>query len=378
MDTLNNNIEDQENYSDLDLQNNNEENDKFNQFKKIIGLIKIILKRCKAILKKYYWLFIFIFIIGVVYAFYKIVNKEVIYQATITFILQDDDSGSNQSSIADPLSMYLLSRSTIQSINLDRIKEIVYSQKLLSIVFFNKCIINGKEDYLINHILNNYYGIKDSYFKSYRGLNGLDRSQYRVFNNVSSILKNNITIEQTKSGAFIIRLKTNNEELTKISTEILYQNISNFYIDKTTEKAQRNYVFLRNRLDSIRNMLYSSEYQVANFQDRSRNLLLETARVPQIRQKRNTIFYETLYSSLLKSFESSKVTLNNITPIFQILQRPYYPLYAATSSTLMILVISLAVTFFIILLVLVLIYLKVYEWPKYKHLFNSDNEDLLS
>ena len=241
-------------------------------------------------------------------------------------------------------------------------------------IIFNKCIINGKEDYLINHFLSNYYGNNDSYIKSYRGLNGLDRSQYRVFNNVSSIIKRNIKIDQTKSGAFVLKLTTVNEELSKISTELLYQNISNFYIDKTTEQAQRNYVFLRNRLDSIRNMLYSSEYQVANFEDRSRNLLLVTARVPQIRQQRNTIFYETIYGEVLKSFESSKVTLNNITPVFQILQRPYYPLDAITRSKLIIVLISSVIIFFVSLLTLILLYLKIYEWPKYRHLFKFDKD----
>lgn len=343
------------------------------QIKKIIDFFKLFYNRSIIILKKYYWLFIIVFILGIAITIYKIINKEITYQAAITFILQDDDTGNPQANFADPLSSFLLSRSTIQSINIDRVIEIVYSQKLLSIVFFNKCIINGKEDYLINHYLNKYYGITDSYYKSYRGLNGLDRSQFRVFNNISSILKSSIAIEQTKSGAFVIKLNTINEELSKISTEILYQNISNFYIDKTTEKAQRNYVFLRNRLDSVRNMLYSSEYQVANFEDRSRNLLLVTARVPQIRQQRNTVFYETLYGDILKSFETSKVTLNNITPIFQILQRPYYPLVAITRSSIFIAVISTFITGFVLLLLLVLIYLKTYEWPKYKYLFISDN-----
>src|SRR5690606_22583123 len=127
---------------------------------------------------------------------------------------------------------------------------------------------------------------------------------YRVFNNVSGIIRNSIVISQTKSGAFQVKIVMKNEELTKVTTELFYQNLNNFYIDKTTEKAQANYIFLRNRLDSVRNMLYSSEYQVANFEDRAKNLLLNTAKVPQIRQKRNTEFYQNLYGNLITSFEN--------------------------------------------------------------------------
>jgi hypothetical protein len=368
------NIDSEEQLFNSEVELENESEDKDEQLKKIIAFIFLFSKRSKGILKRYVWLFILLALIGIGITIYQILNKEIVYQATITFILQDEDDGSSQANFADPLSSFLLSRATIQTINIDRVVEIINSQKLLSIVFFNKCIIGGKEDYLINHFLNKYYGIKDSYFKSYRGLNSLDRSQFRVFNNVSSIIKKSIMIEQTKSGAFVMKLSTIDEELSKISTELLYQNISNFYIDKTTEKAQRNYVFLRNRLDSIRNMLYSSEYQVANFEDRSRNLLLVTARVPQIRQQRNTVFYETLYGEVLKTFESSKVTLNNITPIFQIIQRPYYPLIALTRSNFIIVIISSIVIFLSLFLLLVIIYLKIYEWPRYKHLFQFDKD----
>jgi hypothetical protein len=368
------NIDSEEQLFNSEVELENESENKDEQLKKIIAFIFLFSKRSKGILKRYVWLFILLALIGIGITIYQILNKEIVYQATITFILQDEDDGSSQANFADPLSSFLLSRATIQTINIDRVVEIINSQKLLSIVFFNKCIIGGKEDYLINHFLNKYYGIKDSYFKSYRGLNSLDRSQFRVFNNVSSIIKKSIMIEQTKSGAFVMKLSTIDEELSKISTELLYQNISNFYIDKTTEKAQRNYVFLRNRLDSIRNMLYSSEYQVANFEDRSRNLLLVTARVPQIRQQRNTVFYETLYGEVLKTFESSKVTLNNITPIFQIIQRPYYPLIALTRSNFIIVIISSIVIFLSLFLLLVIIYLKIYEWPRYKHLFQFDKD----
>ncbi len=342
-------------------------------FQKIIVQVVFIYGRSKEIVRKYLWLFIFIFVCGLGISIYSILNKEVLYSAVISFILRDDD-GAQLNANVDPLSSYLLTQATSQTINLDKILEISISQKLLSNLLFNKCIIKGKDDYLINHILVIYYGKEVSYFKSYRGLNGLNRSQYSVFNNVAMLLRKSISITETKSGAFVINLSLQNEELAKITAELFYQNLSNFYIDKTTEKAQNNYIFLRNRLDSVRNMLYSSEYQVANFEDRARNLLLNTARVPQVRQKRNTEFYQVLYADLIKSFESSKVTLNNITPIFQLLSRPYYPLPALAQSSILILVINMVITGFIMVVLLLLLYVKIHLWPGYRYLFKVDKE----
>lgn len=353
------------------VQHSVEESDRPSDLQNIVTQIVIVYRRSKVILWKYLWLFLLIFICGIGRAAYLILNKEISYKASVTFILQEENASSG-SSVADPLSSYLLTRNTSQAINLEKMREISFSQKVLTNLLFNKCLIRGRDDYLINHILVIYYGNENAFFKSFRGLNGLNRNQYRVFSNVSSIVRKSITITQTKSGAYVVTIAMKNEELTKVTTELFYQNLSNFYIDKTTEKAQANYIFLRNRLDSVRNMLYSSEYQVANFEDRARNLLLNTARVPQTRQKRNTQFYQTLYLDLIRTFENSKVSLNNITPIFQLLQRPYYPLAAITQSSSLILIFNMLIIFGVMILLLILLYLKIYLWPEYKYIFNLD------
>lgn len=343
--------------------------------KKIIETIKLVIKRSKLLLRKYILLFLLIFVCGIGYAVYSILNKEILYMSSVTFML-GDESANSQNSVIDPLSSYLLTRSISQTINLDKMKGIAMSQKLLSNLLFNKCVIRGKDDFLMNHILIIYYGMDASYFKSYRGLNGLDRNQYRVYQRVASLIAKSTTVEQTTAGLYVLKVSMINEELAKVTSELIYQNLSNFYIDKTTEKAQRNYLFLRNRLDSVRNMLYSSEYQVANFEDRSRNLLLNTARVPQVRQQRNTEFFNAIYAELLRSFENSKVSLNNITPIFQLLNRPYYPLTVVTKSSQIILVINVMISFFLMLLLLIVLYVKNYIWPEYRVLFFSQSDNI--
>ena len=120
-------------------------------------------------------------------------------------------------------------------------------------------------------------------------------------------------------------------------------------------------------------MLYATEYQVANFEDRSQNLLLLTARVPQARQIRNTEFYKTIYLETLKSFESSKVTLNNITPIFQVLSRPYYPLYSERQSRMVVALIGVFITFAIMIIMVAVLYFRKYNWPHYKELIHHDH-----
>jgi hypothetical protein len=341
--------------------------------KKLIISFVHIYRNIWQLIKTHIWVLMVFVLVGAGITIYKILNITSTYNANILFMLKDDTQSS--SSMVDPLSAFMLSRETSQSINIDKLKEISLSQRVLVNLLFSKCVIRGTEDYLINHYLKIYYNHSDSYFKNYRGLNGLNRNQYRILSAViASLKRSSMNIVQNKSGAYMLSVKTIDEELSKVMCEIHYQNTSNFYIDKTTEKAQSNYIFLRNRLDSIRNMLYATEYQVANFEDRAHNLLLYTARVPQSRQSRNTQFYQTLYGETLKTFETSKVTLNNITPIFQILNRPYYPLYVERQSRTLVFIVGVVITGFIISIFLGLLYVRTYIWPKYRALINEAKE----
>lgn len=339
-------------------------------------------KRFKLLLKKYWYVAALLFIFGFATTIYYFLNRTTNYVASLTFMLQEENEpnaqGASAISAVDPLASFLLTRVTTQAISLDRLKDISLSQKVITNMLFNKCIIKGKEDFLANHYLNVYYGYgPEPYFRNFRGLNSLKREEYLVFKKIlGSIRIFNVGIEQTKSGAYVLKIASIDEELSKVMCELFYQNLSNFYIDKTTEKAQRNYIFLRNRMDSVRNLLYATEYTVANFEDRSHNLLLTTARVPQSRQYRNTEYYTAIYGETLKSFEASKVALNNITPVFQVLERPFYPLFSERFSGILTLIIGVFATFFLILLVFGIIYLKIYLWPKYKHLLLKTSEEV--
>ena len=130
------NTDSEEQLSYSDVEKDNETEKKHAQLEAIINFCYLFYSRSKEIVKKYFWLFLLLIVIGMGFTLYQIINREIDYQATITFLLKDDEAGSAQTNFADPLSTFLLSRSTIQTINIDRVAEIIYSQKLLSIVFF--------------------------------------------------------------------------------------------------------------------------------------------------------------------------------------------------------------------------------------------------
>jgi hypothetical protein len=87
-----------------------------------------------------------------------------------------------------------------------------------------------------------------------------------------------------ESKIFSIVTSTSNEQLTYNLGIAFYKTLSEFYIQKTTERARLTYDFLKFRLDSIKKELYAVEYQIGQFADQNHNLALAT---PLIENERN-------------------------------------------------------------------------------------------
>lgn len=105
-----------------------------------------------------------------------------------------------------------------------------------------------------------------------------------------------------------------------------YNTLSDYYIQKTTERARLTYDFLKVRLDSIKNELYAVEYQIGKFADQNHNLALTSPLIENERNIKRRDFLGGMYYSTMQNFEAAKVNVQNETPIFQIIDKPYYPL----------------------------------------------------
>jgi uncharacterized protein involved in exopolysaccharide biosynthesis len=346
------------------------------QFSEFIKNIYYYYKKVGKIISNYKLLYIIVFLSAILYTLYKYYNRASEFTSKITFTLYEDaQSSSLQQNIPDIANLNL-STLVASSIDIFKLQDIAFSQKVLSKLLFSKCIIRNKEDYFINH----YYRLiinSSINFRDFHGLSNLTRQEFKQYMIAENALKNITKISFTDGNSYYITVNTSDEEVTKILSELFYQSLSNYYIEKATEKAYRNYTFLRNRLDSLSNAVYSTDYDIADFQDRSNNLLLSTARVPQNRKIENSEINKTLYLETLKNYENSRVTLNNVTPLFQILTRPYYPLTSTTETLTHILLINALIFFVVIILLTAFLFIYYYYWADFKNIIKEANKDYL-
>jgi hypothetical protein len=268
----------------------------------------------------------FLFIFG---AYKYTENFETTYSSKLTFMINQEAS--------DPSALGTISSGQIGlgaggmvplNYNPEKIRQLSRTNKLITLVLFQKVIIENKEDFLINHLIRiQKLGYGDSYFKSFVSVDSFSREQINALGYVQSIVKGgSFSLSYDESKIFTIVTSSTNEELAYNIGLAFYNTLSDYYIQKTTERARLTYDFLKVRLDSIKNELYAVEYQIGKFADQNHNLALTSPLIENERNIKRRDFLGGMYYSTMQNFEAAKVNVQNETPIFQIIDKPYYPL----------------------------------------------------
>jgi hypothetical protein len=103
-----------------------------------------------------YWYIPGLFILlGAGYQAYRYFKYVPLYPATITFNVDEDEGGGN-AGLTGILGQFGLGSVRPSRYNLDKIMALSKSRRVIQESLFSKVIVNGKEDYLANHLLNEY------------------------------------------------------------------------------------------------------------------------------------------------------------------------------------------------------------------------------
>lgn len=125
-----------------------------------------------------------------------------------------------------------------------------------------------------------------------------------------------------------IEVKSEDELFSKVFTETLVQNVSDFYIRTRTQKAQENLDILQHQVDSVRNELNRAIAGVAISSDANPNAnpARQTLRVASSQRQVDVQANQAILSELVKNLELAKVNLRREAPLIQVVDRPILPL----------------------------------------------------
>ena len=319
-------------------------------------VILIIKDFFRELLLRKKFLFVIAFLFAIYFGYKAFISKPT-YTATLTFMVNRNDGGGIGSVGA------ILGRFGFGSKadgNKDKIIQLNKSRRIIEKAVFKKVKIHGNEDYLANHIINYLDSLNRwAYIPWYKrpfskpgALKGFHFASDNIamFNDTANNALKNIYFflagskesgpgimtngYDEDSGILHISVTTHDPVLSIEITNSVFDNLSEFYIQKSVEKQKATYDIVKMKTDSILNLLKKKEVELAAFEDRSHGLFSSKSKLKELRLKRDVQKLSLMYGESIKNLEIADFAVKNKTPFVQPIDRPLYPLTAEKRSTI--------------------------------------------
>lgn len=329
----------------------------------VLELIVDILNKLFKVLKKYFILLLIPFVLAFLYSYKKSKLLSTTYSATISFSLSETGSQGN----FNPS----LSQQGFGFNNPNKLREYSFTEKLGSKLLFKEYYYNGKEDYLINHYLRLFLGYNESYFHNFTDVASLNTQEYSVFKRVLTAIKNSSLIENNNADIYFITTSTTDENFTLLLCEAFYENLIDYYIERSTKRESSAVQFLQKRVNQLKLDLEKSEYNLASYKDRANNLVTYKAELEEIKYNRTKQLLEKDFMESSIKLEIAKTNLNAIKPLFQVIDAPHLPLQSTPESKTKLYAINLAISFVVVILLIAIFFFREYYWKDIKKNFKT-------
>lgn len=303
------------------------------------------------IIKKNILLFILILVLFSLYGYKKSKEIKDTYTATMSFILSEENPQINFNNA-------FVNQQDVSFNNPNKLMTYAFTEKVGAQMLFKQYTINGKEDFLANHFLKINSGYKESYYKQFTSIENLSAQEYSTFKRILAGIKKMSIINADQAQIYYITITSPNEQLAILLCHAMYDNIIDYYIERTTNKAKINVDYLNDRLNKISNQLEQAEFNLAEYKDRANNLVTYKAELEEIRQERNKQLLEKDFITTTQQLEIAKAKYESIKPLFQIVDEPRLPLPKTSPKGYTTILMYAAIGFILNFLIIVLLFVK--------------------
>lgn len=262
--------------------------------------------------------------------------EKTLYKAVLSFVVEEERSGGGFSGFASQFGFDGGGGGNAFTGN--NLFAFMKSRMVIEKTLLDPVIVNGKEISLADLFIDfkgyrksDKSSLKNLHFKPHADQNSFSVDEIVGLRSIyEEIVDKNLFVGQNdkKVSIMTIEMLTENEQFSKVFTESLAKEISDFYIETKSKKAKMNVRIMERQVDSIRGELNSAISGAAYAQDNVYNLnpALNIKRVPSTRKQVDIQTNTAILNQLLPSLEQAKVTLRKETPLIQVLETPIIPL----------------------------------------------------
>lgn len=274
-------------------------------------------------------------LIGFAYAYFS----KPIYNVKLTFVMRADANSSAISGLAGLSSLLGVGTSAATTSPLDRIVELLGSERIIGQALLTLVSVDGKKDLLINHYLNrkeinDEWGkdllIRNVNFEIGNEYDKLSLDQRKAIKIISEQIKGKNGIMSKsfdkKSGVISISIVDTNENLSIAIIKTVYDVLVKFYTSEAISTIASKVNILEQKVDSIQNALSQTQRASAISNDQGLGLLLQQDKIVQKKMNFKENVLSVMYGESLKNLEQLNFILATTSPSFSIIDEPYSPI----------------------------------------------------
>ncbi len=279
-------------------------------------------------------------VLGLGYGVYYYWSHPKVYEAEVSFMLNEEAGASGGlSAVLSEFGGLLGSQGA--EVNLQKILELAKSRNIAEKVFFDSCLVHSKMDFLANHLIEEYesrglwgkkaYFIMENPLKGFRFKNRQVK-EFQLLENAAlkqlhQLFLSNLTTQVgEKTSIMRLNVQCTQEDLAYELANRLFDKMSHFYIDKTIEKQKQTYDGLVLKSDSLRNLIHSKQFGLADLRDSYRAAWLLREEVPKSILDQDIKMLQLIYAEAIKNKEIASYALDHKTPFIQAIDLPIRPL----------------------------------------------------
>lgn len=299
-------------------------------------------------LKTQWWKLLLLGLVGGGGGFFYAKFQKPEYTAKLTFALAEGgDKVGGLGSIASQFGIDIMGGSSGGAFSGDNLLELMKSRLLVEKTLLTAVDSAGKSKLLVNQYIEFNRPKKPwtresddpipVYFTGNEEKLGCSLAQDSFLAKVSiELVKENLQVTKVDKKLAIVSVTFTGEDqwFAKNFTQILTQNVTEFYVATKTGQMRKNVKMMEHKVDSVKQALGRAMYGIASEVDGNQFLVRGVAKVPQAKKQLEIQVLSTMYGELIKNLELSRTMMAKDQPLIQLIDQPRFPLEKKKTSKL--------------------------------------------
>jgi hypothetical protein len=301
-------------------------------------------------LKTQWWKLLLLAVVGGLGGFFYAKSQKTEYTAKLTFALAEGgDKVGGLGSIASQFGIDIMGGSSGGAFSGDNLLELMKSRLLVEKTLLTVVDSAGKSKLLVNQFIDFNKPKKPKLRRPNDpmpvafSLKKLNSDQFSLAQDsflgkvCVELAKKHLTVSKVDKKLAIVSVSFTgpDEWFAKHFTQVLTQNVTEFYVETKTRQMRKNVLMMEHKVDSVKQALGRAMYGVASEVDGNQFLVRGVAKVPQAKKQLEIQVLSTMYGELIKNLELSRTLMAKEQPLIQLIDQPRFPLEKKKTSKLL-------------------------------------------